>query len=191
MGNFAVFFDRDGTLNEDPGYLGDPDSLKLYPDIGKALSDLKKKLNPKLIVISNQSGIARGILTDEMVQSVNKKINTVLAESGVAINAFYYCPHHPDFSEIKDCSCRKPSPEMVFKAAKDFNIDLSHSFLVGDSVSDIECGKNAGVKTILIKTGYGEESLSVLQNQNNFPTFVAQNMLEVNKIIQKDFIGVT
>jgi phosphoglycolate phosphatase-like HAD superfamily hydrolase len=80
---------------------------------------------------------------------------------------------------------------MVFKAAKDFNIDLSHSYLVGDSVSDIECGKNAGVKTILIKTGYGEESLSVLQNQNNFPTFVAQNMLEVNKIIQKDFIGVT
>ena len=191
MGNFAVFFDRDGTLNEDPGYLGDPDSLKLYPDIGKALSDLKKKLNPKLIVISNQSGIARGILTDEMVQSVNNKINTVLAESGVAIDAFYYCPHHPDFSEKKDCSCRKPSPEMVFKAAKDFNIDLSHSFLVGDSVSDIECGKNAGVKTILIKTGYGEESLSVLQNQNNFPTFVAQNMLEVNKIIQKDFIGVT
>ena len=191
MSNFAVFFDRDGTLNEDPGYLGDPDSLKLYPDIGKALSDLKKKLNPKFIVISNQSGIARGILTDEMVKSVNEKINTVLAENGVAIDAFYYCPHHPDFSEKKDCSCRKPSPELVLKAAKDFNIDLSHSFLVGDSVSDIECGKNAGVKTILIKTGYGEESLSMLQNQNNFPTFVAQNMLEVNNIIQKDFIGVT
>lgn len=191
MSNFAVFFDRDGTLNEDPGYLGDPDSLKLYPDIGKALSDLKKKLNPKFIVISNQSGIARGILTDEMVKSVNEKINTVLAENGVAIDAFYYCPHHPDFSEKKDCSCRKPSPELVLKAAKDFNIDLSHSFLVGDSVSDIECGKNAGVKTILVKTGYGEESLSVLQNQNNFPTFVAQNMSEVNNIIQKDFSGVT
>lgn len=191
MNNFAVFFDRDGTLNEDPGYLGDPDSLKLYPDIGKALSDLKKKLNPKFIVISNQSGIARGILTDEMVKSVNEKINTVLAENGVAIDAFYYCPHHPDFSEKKDCSCRKPSPELVLKAAKDFNIDLSHSFLVGDSVSDIECGKNAGVKTILVKTGYGEESLSVLQNQNNFPTFVAQNMSEVNNIIQKDFSGVT
>jgi D-glycero-D-manno-heptose 1,7-bisphosphate phosphatase len=190
MGNFAVFFDRDGTLNEDPGYLGNPDSLKLYPDIGKALSDLKKKLNLKLIVISNQSGIARGILTDEMVKSVNDKINSLLAENGVAIDAFYYCPHHPDFSEKEDCYCRKPSPEMVFKAAKDFNIDLCHSFLVGDSVSDIECGKNAGVKTILVKTGYGEESLSMLQKQNNFPTFVALNMSEVSKIIQKDFSGV-
>jgi D-glycero-D-manno-heptose 1,7-bisphosphate phosphatase len=190
MGNFAVFFDRDGTLNEDPGYLGNPDSLKLYPDIGKALSDLKKKLNLKLIVISNQSGIARGILTDEMVKSVNDKINSLLAENGVAIDAFYYCPHHPDYSQKEDCYCRKPSPEMVFKAAKDFNIDLSHSFLVGDSVSDIECGKNAGVKTILVKTGYGEESLSMLQKQNNFPTFVALNMSEVSKIIQKDFSGV-
>jgi D-glycero-D-manno-heptose 1,7-bisphosphate phosphatase len=190
MGNFAVFFDRDGTLNEDPGYLGDPDSLKLYPDIGKALADLKKKLNLKLIVISNQSGIARGILTDEMVNSVNDKINSLLAENGVAIDAFYYCPHHPDFSEKEECYCRKPSPEMVFKAAKDFNIDLSHSFFVGDSVSDIECGKNAGVKTILVKTGYGEESLSMLQKQNNIPTFVAQNMSEVSKLIQKDFSGV-
>jgi D-glycero-D-manno-heptose 1,7-bisphosphate phosphatase len=190
MGNFAVFFDRDGTLNEDPGYLGDPNSLKLFPDTGKALSDLKKKLNLKLIVISNQSGIARGILTDEMVKSVNEKINSLLAENGVAIDAFYYCPHHPDFSEKEDCYCRKPSPEMVFRAAKDFNIDLGHSFLVGDSVSDIECGKNAGVKTILVKTGYGEESLSMLQKQNIFPTFVAQNMLEVSKIIQKDFSGV-
>jgi D-glycero-D-manno-heptose 1,7-bisphosphate phosphatase len=189
MGNFAVFFDRDGTLNEDPGYLGNPDSLRLFPGTGKALADLKKKLDLRLIVISNQSGIARGILSDEMVKSVNAKLNELLAIDGVAIDAFYYCPYHPDFSQEKDCSCRKPSPEMVFKAAEDFKLDLSHSFLVGDSVSDIECGKNAGVKTILVKTGYGEESLSILQKQNNFPTFVAQNMLDVSEFIQKDFIG--
>ena len=189
MGNFAVFFDRDGTLNEDPGYLGNPESLKLYPNTGKALADLKNKLDLKLIVISNQSGIARRILTDNMVKSVNAKMNELLLADNVSIDAFYYCPYHPDFSDEKDCSCRKPSPEMVFKAAKDLNIDLQHSFFVGDSVSDIECGKNAGLKTILVKTGYGEESLSILQKQNNFPTFVAQNILDVRNIIQKDFNG--
>lgn len=189
MGDFAVFFDRDGTLNEDPGYLGDPDSLKLYPNTGKALAALKENLHLKLIVVSNQSGIARGILTDDMVKSVNARMNELLSVDNVSIDAFYYCPFHPDFSEEGDCSCRKPSPEMVFKAAKDLNIDLSHSFLVGDSVSDVECGKNAGVKTILVKTGYGEESFSILQKQNNFPTFVAQNILEVCNFIQKDFSG--
>lgn len=189
MGNFAVFFDRDGTLNEDPGYLGNPESLKLYPNTGKVLADLKNKLDLKLIVISNQSGIARRILTDNMVKSVNAKMNELLLADNVSIDAFYYCSYHPDFSDEKDCSCRKPSPEMVFKAAKDLNIDLQHSFFVGDSVSDIECGKNAGLKTILVKTGYGEESLSILQKQNNFPTFVAQNILDVRNIIQKDFNG--
>lgn len=188
MFNFAVFLDRDGTLNEDPGYLGDPDSLKLFPGTGIALSILKNKLNFKLIVISNQSGIARGILTDEMVGSVNNKINELLAVDDVAIDAFYYCPFHPDFSK-EDFSCRKPSPAMVFKAAEDFKIDLKRSYFVGDSVSDIECGKNAGLKTILVKTGYGADSISILKEENNFPTFVAQNILEVSKIIQQDFIG--
>ncbi len=189
MLSFAVFLDRDGTLNEDPGYIGDPGSLKLFPDTGKALSVLKNKFNFKLIVISNQSGIARGILTDEMVKSVNNKINELLAGDNVSIDAFYYCPFHPDFSSSEDCSCRKPSPRMVFQAAEDFNIDLKRSYFVGDSVSDIECGKNAGLKTILVKTGYGAESISILKKENNFPTFIAQNILEVSKIIQQDFSG--
>ncbi len=185
----GVFLDRDGTLNEDPGYLGDPDSLKLFPGTGEALSILKNKLNFKLIVISNQSGIARGILTDEMVRAVNNKVNELLAVDKVSIDAFYYCPFHPDFSSSEECSCRKPSPQMVLQAAKDFNIELSSSYFVGDSVSDIECGKNAGLKTILVKTGYGSESISILKKENNFPTFTAQNILEACKIIQQDFSG--
>jgi len=189
MHNFAVFLDRDGTLNEDPGYLGDPEKLKLFPGTGKALSMLKNKLNFKLIVISNQSGIARGLLTDENVIAVNNRINELLIPDDVMIDAFFYCPFHPDFSDPKDCTCRKPSPEMVFRAAKDMNISLERSYFVGDAVSDIECGKNAGVKTILVKTGYGEESFLMLQNQNNFPTFVAQNILDVAQIIKQDFTG--
>ena len=189
MHNFAVFLDRDGTLNEDPGYLGDPEKLKLFPGTGKALSVLKNKLNFKLIVISNQSGIARGLLTDENVIAVNNRINELLIPDDVMIDAFFYCPFHPDFSNPEDCTCRKPSPEMVFRAAKDMNISLERSYFVGDAVSDIECGKNAGLKTILVKTGYGEESFLMLQNQNNFPTFVAQNILDVAQIIKQDFTG--
>jgi D,D-heptose 1,7-bisphosphate phosphatase len=189
MPSYAVFFDRDGTLNEDPGYLGDPNHLKLFPHTGEALSILKNNLNFKLVVISNQSGIARGLISKEMVDSVNEKINFLLKEDNVSIDAFYYCPSHPEFSSEEDCWCRKPSPELVFKAANDFKIDLSKSYFVGDSVSDIECGKNAGLKTILVKTGYGKESFSILQKQNKFPTFVAQNIIEVCSFIKKDFIG--
>lgn len=189
MPNFAVFFDRDGTLNEDPGYLGDPEEVKLFPGTGEALSELKSKLNFKFIVISNQSGIARGLLTREMVDAVNDKINELLSKYDVQIDAFYYCPNHPDFNDTSECSCRKPSPELVFKAANDFDIDLAKSYLVGDAVTDIECGLNAGLKTALVQTGYGKESFSVLQKQNKFPTFVGLNVKEVCNFIYKDFTG--
>jgi D-glycero-D-manno-heptose 1,7-bisphosphate phosphatase len=186
MSIFAVFFDRDGTLNEDPGYLGDPNLVRLLPGTGEALSFLKNELGFKLIVVSNQSGISRGLISKEMVDSVNNRINELLEGYSVSIDAFYYCPFHPDFSSKEETKCRKPSPEMVFQAAKKFNIDLNGSYIVGDSVSDIECGINAGLKTILVKTGKGEDSFSVLKKQNNFPTFVAENIIEVSSIIKKD-----
>ncbi len=189
MANVAIFFDRDGTLNEDPGYLGNPDQVKLFPGTGEILSQLKKTFNLLFIVISNQSGIARGILTKAMVDAVNLKINQLLSVYDTAIDAFYYCPSHPDFSDVNDCSCRKPSPELVFKAAEDFNINLSKSYFVGDTVSDILCGVNAGLKTILVKTGFGKESFSILKKQNIFPTFVAENINDVFTFIQKDFSG--
>jgi D,D-heptose 1,7-bisphosphate phosphatase len=189
MSNFAIFIDRDGTINEDPGYLGDPNDVKLFPGTGEALSILKNQLNFKLIVISNQSGISRGLITHEMVQAVNARINELLSEYGVSLDAFYYCPAHPDFSPAEQCGCRKPSPELVLKAAEDMKIDLIGSYFVGDSVSDVECGVNAGIKTILVKTGYGRESFSILQKQNKFPTFVAENITEVCRFIQNDLTG--
>ena len=189
MSNFALFLDRDGTINEDPGYLGDPSSVKLYPGTGEALATLKNQYGFKLVVISNQSGISRGLITHEMVQAVNARINELLAEYNVSIDAFYYCPAHPDFSPEEECGCRKPSPELVLKAADDMKIDLKGSYFVGDAVSDIECGINAGLKTILVKTGYGRESFSILQKQNKFPTFVAENITDVCSFIQKDLTG--
>ncbi|MCL5029741.1 MAG: HAD family hydrolase [Bacteroidetes bacterium] len=188
MSSCAIFLDRDGTLNEDPGYLGNPNQVKLLPGVGEALSFLKKELGFKLIVISNQSGIARRLITKEMVESVNQKINELLAEYNVLIDDFYYCPTHPDFNNEEECFCRKPSPEMVLQAAKDHQIDLKCSYFVGDSVADVECGINAGLKTILVMTGYGEDSFSSLKKQNKFPTFVAQNITEVSSIIKKDLL---
>jgi D-glycero-D-manno-heptose 1,7-bisphosphate phosphatase len=189
MPTHAVFLDRDGTLNEDPGYLGDPEKVKLYPGTGEILSLLKNDLNLKLIVVSNQSGIARGLISQKEVESVNGKINEMLKEYNVEIDAFYFCPSHPDFSSPEECICRKPEPYMVLKASKDFNIDLTGSYLIGDAVSDIECGMNAGVKTILVRTGYGNDSFYTLQKLNKIPTFVADNILEAGRFIQKDISG--
>ncbi len=191
MPSYAIFFDRDGTLNEDPGYLGNPNQVKLLSGVGETLAFLKNELGFKLIVISNQSGIARGLINKEMVDAVNFKINKLLNENNVSIDAFYYCPTHPDFNSVEECNCRKPSPEMVLKAANDLHVDLVGSYFVGDSVSDVECGINAGLKTILVMTGYGGESFSILKKQNKFPTFVAQNITEVSSIIKKDLLEKT
>jgi D,D-heptose 1,7-bisphosphate phosphatase len=189
MVNRAVFLDRDGTINEDPGYLGEPSNVKLFRGAAKALANLKSILNCKLIVISNQSGIARGLITKQMVESVNSKINDLLSEEHTSIDAFYYCPFHPDYNSEEECECRKPSPKLVFDAAKDHHIELSKSYFVGDTSADVMCGFNAGLKTILVKTGYGTESISILQKQNKIPTFVAENLEQACRFIIEDFSG--
>ncbi|MBP9120697.1 MAG: HAD family hydrolase [Ignavibacterium sp.] len=186
----AVFLDRDGTLNYDPGYLGNPNDLELFSDTGNVLAALKNKFQFKLIVISNQAGIARGIITEEQVISVNNELNKKLSEFNVQIDAFYYCPFHPDFSSEEDCLCRKPSPKMILDAANDLNIDLSKSYFVGDTAADIIAGLTVQLKTILVKTGKGAESISILQNGNNFPSFVAENLTEAYKFIINDSTGV-
>jgi D-glycero-D-manno-heptose 1,7-bisphosphate phosphatase len=189
MTNCAVFLDRDGTLHEDTGYIGDPKIVKLFPDVGDTLFRLKKKLDLLFIVISNQSGIARGLINRQQVESVNQKINSLLVEFNVKIDSFYFCPYHPDYNTPEESKCRKPSPEMVLKATKDFEIDLSKSYFVGDSVADIECGINASVKTILVKTGNGRESLSILQKEYKMPNFVAENFNEAGNFIINDMYG--
>ena len=185
MSNLAVFLDRDGTLNEDPGYISDPEQVVLFSDTGDALA-LLKKYGFLLIVISNQSGIGRGLMKSEDVDAVNEKINQILSEYKVKIDAFYYCPAHPDYSSEEECECRKPSPKLLLEAASEFNVDLQSSYFIGDTIADIQCGKNAGIKTILVKTGKGEESFSILQKENNFPTFVAENLLNASKFILGD-----
>ncbi len=185
----AVFLDRDGTLNEDPGYLSNPDMVKLFPGTGRALALLKNELKFKLLVISNQSGIARGLVTSKDVDHVNQKINLLLQSYDVSIDNFYFCPFHPDYNTEEECSCRKPSPELVFQAAEENHIDLPKSYFIGDNKTDIQCGKNAGLKTIWVKTGYGKEQISLLNKPTDFTTFVAEDILEASFIIKKDIDG--
>lgn len=186
----AIFLDRDGTLNYDPGYLGNPEQVVLFPTVAESLSVLKNEFNFLLIVISNQSGVARGLITKDDVDKVNQKINFLLNPFNVQIDSFYYCTAHPDFNSEKECECRKPSPKLIFDAAKDFEIDLSKSYMIGDSISDIQAAKNAGCKSILIKTGYGKESFIALLSENNLPNFVAENFKEACNFIINDISGV-
>ncbi len=185
----ALFLDRDGTLNQDPGYLGNPEKVVLFPTVGESLSKLKNQYDFLLIVVSNQSGVARGLISEEDVDNVNKRINELLEEFNVKIDAFYYCTTHPDFNDEDECKCRKPSPQMIFQAAKQFDIDLNSSYLIGDAKTDIEAAKNAGCKSILIKSGYGKESFNALLSENNLPNFVAENFKEACDFIIKDISG--
>ena len=184
----TVFFDRDNTLNVDPGYLSDPKLVELFDGVGEGISKLKNDFGFKIVVISNQSGIARGFFSKREVDSVNERINQILLkENNVRIDAFYYCPFHPDFSSSEESKCRKPSPMMVFMAAEEMDLDLSKSYFVGDKPSDIECGTNAGLKTVLINYENEEEKISLLKN--NKPDFVIDNFLNACDFIIADYTG--
>jgi D-glycero-D-manno-heptose 1,7-bisphosphate phosphatase len=145
----AVFLDRDGTIMRDVDYCGDPKDVEVFPGAGDALRQLKER-GYKLFVITNQSGIGREYFTEEKYRAVEKEVSRQIGKDLIA--ATYYCPHGPD----QICGCRKPEPGMVFQAAHDHNLDLSRSFFIGDKDSDTQCGRRAGVKTILVHTGYGQ-----------------------------------
>lgn len=154
----AVFLDRDGVNTEDPPhYAHRLDQLRLTPGSAQAIQLLNAH-NFRVIVISNQSGVARGYYQEEDVKIFNNEMEHLLAKEGAHIDAIYYCPHHPDaiIERYKiDCDCRKPKPGMLLSAAKEFDIELPLSILVGDKWSDIEAGHAAGCKSVLVLTGHG------------------------------------
>lgn len=145
----AVFLDRDGVINKEVDYISNPEQFELIPRVAEAIKKLKDS-GYKIIVVTNQSGISRGFFTEDILIQIHKKMTSLLEAEGASIDGIYYCPHHPN----DDCACRKPKPEMVMKAAQELGIDLERSFFIGDTSSDIECGLRAGVKTILVETGY-------------------------------------
>lgn len=154
----------------DVDYCGDPKDVDLLPGVPEGLRALKDH-GYKLIVITNQSGIGRRYFNNEQYRAVEVELSRRIGEG--VIDATYYCPHLPDAG----CTCRKPSPEMVLQAAREHDVDLARSFFIGDKKSDLDCGRNASVKTILVRTGYGAATDATLAD------FVADNLIEAADVI--------
>lgn len=150
----CVFLDRDGTIIEDPGYLHDVRDVKLLPGAALAIKSLREE-GYKIVVVTNQSGIARGIITEENLDAIHAEICRLLAEDGAHVDAIYYCPFHPDGTVekyAKESDLRKPQPGMLLRAAEEHDIDLTQSWMVGDAARDVEAGQRAGCKTIRLRT---------------------------------------
>lgn len=165
--NKAIFLDRDGTINVDKNYVFRIEDLEFEKGTKEALKKFKK-LGYKLIVISNQSGIARKYFTEKDLEIFNSYMNKVLKENQAEIDEFYCCPHHPEVDG--ECECRKPKNKFIEEAIKKYNIDRTLSFMVGDKFSDIEAGMRSGLKTVLVKTGKGKEAIKKI-DRNKTLTF--------------------
>ena len=179
--NKACFLDRDGVLIEERNYISSPSEAEIFPETIQALKILRKN-GFKIIVITNQGGVAKGYYKEESIFDVHKEIDRQLAKAKLKIDKYYYCPHHPEGMVKKysvACRCRKPAPGLILDAVKDFNIDLSKSFLIGDKVSDIEAAQNAGCSAILVETGHGQEHVSNARIKN---IIVTKNILEAVKL---------
>lgn len=148
----VVFLDRDGTLIHDrPGYyLARPEEVRLYRGVPEALR-LLRRAGYALVVVSNQSGLARGVLDETMLERVHARLKSLLRRGGARLDGIYYCPHHPD----DGCRCRKPQPTLARRAARDLSLDLEGSFVVGDKRADVDLGRRLGATTIHLLTGHG------------------------------------
>ena len=182
--NAAVFLDRDGTINEEVGYLDSLDKLHIFPgafDAVRAINEARMKV----VVVTNQSGVARGLFDEGFVDAVHERIRRLFREQGAVIDRFYYCPHHPTegggpYRMV--CDCRKPKPGMLRRASGELNIDLSASYVVGDTARDIELARRCGAVGILVRTGYGKDMVvSEIQ-----PAYVADDILDAARWITED-----
>jgi D-glycero-D-manno-heptose 1,7-bisphosphate phosphatase len=190
--NIAVFLDRDGTINEEAGYLDNLAKIKIIPAAFEAIRMINVNAM-KAIVISNQAGVARGLFSEEFVNVANEYLRAALREKNAIIDKFYYCPHHPTEGMGRyrqECDCRKPAAGMLLQAAQEMNINLAQSYIIGDRYNDMEAGKRVGVKGILVKTGFGQSLLQDVgpdkPTPQNKPDFVAADILEAVRWILKD-----
>ncbi|HET6575369.1 MAG TPA: HAD family hydrolase [Fimbriiglobus sp.] len=153
----AVFLDRDGTLIEEANYLSRVEQVRLIPGAAEAVRRVNA-VGARVVVVTNQAGVARGYYPEDRVAAVHAHLSAVLGEQGARVDAYYYCPHHATegIGAFRiECDCRKPKPGMLRAAARDLGLDLSRSWMIGDKVCDLEAGAAAGCRTVLVRTGYG------------------------------------
>lgn len=185
----AVFFDRDNTLIISDGYLGDPAKVELIGGAADALADLRK-LGFAIVVVSNQSGVARGMFDEKATQAVNSRMEELLLQANpeARIDDQEYCPHHPEAPLARyrmDCDCRKPKPGMLLQAAKKLKLDLSRSWLIGDAPRDIEAGKAAGCRTILFEDATLAASPATREAIRELPEFTVSTLGAVVAVIRR------
>ncbi len=177
----AVFLDRDGTLNTDPGYISDPAQFELISGVADAIRTLEG-LGFLRFVVSNQSGVNRGLITMAQLESVQQKMAVELAKHGASITESALCVHRPE----ERCPCRKPSPHLVRDLANRHQLDLRQSYFVGDRESDLDCGTAAGCRaSILVLTGEGVETLQKMVDRGHPPLYVAPDLRAAVDIIAK------
>ncbi len=183
MGNKAIFLDRDDTIIDDPGYISSPEQVKLLPGVIDALKSFKS-LGYKLIVVSNQSAVARGIIDENKLAEIHERLERILANNGVFLDKIYYCPFHPDGSVeeySKESELRKPNPGMLIQAGKDFDIDFKESWMIGDSYRDVAAGIAVGCKTILINSPVKPSKKEI---NDPTPDYEAVNIKESSNIVR-------
>ncbi len=176
----AVFLDRDGTVNEEVGYLSNAADLRLIPGAGAAI----KRLNDAgllVVLVTNQSGIARGYFSEEQLLEIHERLKQMLQQDNARLDAIYYCPHHPTAGNshlTKECDCRKPGTGLIDLASRDLHIDIGQSYVVGDKWSDVELGQRAGAHSILVRTGYGSDEEGARPSHLKDPDFIAHTITE-------------
>jgi D-glycero-D-manno-heptose 1,7-bisphosphate phosphatase len=184
--NVAVFIDRDGTINEEVGYVNHLSRYQIYPWTPEAIRNLNQA-GLKAIVVTNQAGVARGYFTEDLVRQIHEKLQEEITRAGAYFDAIYYCPHHPSVGEPpyrQVCNCRKPKTGMLERAVEEFGVDLARSYVVGDRYSDIELAHNAGACSIFVLSGYGlGEYEYQRQNWQLQPQHVAGNLLEASRLV--------
>lgn len=181
--NKAIFLDRDGVINKEKNWIHKKEDLELIKNSAEAIAMLNEN-GFKVIIITNQPVVARGLCTEEEVQEINDYLKNLLKDKGATVDAVYYCPHHPSAGDnpkyTRECECRKPKPGMILQAQKDLFIDkLEGCFIVGDKMGDLKAGNSVGCKTILVKTGYGGED----GWEDAVPDYIAEDLYDAVKNI--------
>lgn len=185
----AIFLDRDGVVTDEVGYINHISRARIYPYAPEAIRMLKSTSLP-VIIVTNQSGVGRGYFTEDIVNQVHQKVQDTLEAKGTSLDAFYYCPHHPNAvieSYRQQCRCRKPGTGMPEEAAKKFGLNLGASYMVGDTYRDMQMGFNIGARTVLLMTGYGRGEFVYRRDKwPRKPDLVAENLLEAAELILQE-----
>ena len=180
MGERCIFLDRDNTIMEDPGYLSDPGAVHLLPGADLALHSLAAA-GYKLVVVTNQSAVARGLLSEESLERIHNELRRQLNDRGVHLDAIYYCPYHPEGTieeYARESEDRKPNPGMLLRAAGEHNIDLVNSWMIGDSPRDVEAGQRAGCKTIRVRTKGADD-----QHEDSQADYTVRNLVDAARVV--------